>query len=100
FAQLPPNWREGINEPPGIDDLIGVDYDAREFYAKKAGDAETWIPELAARSPSEKMAKAVAVLGPFEQYRAKLIVLGWQRAQIANQGINPDTGANLIDERQ
>lgn len=100
FENLPPSYEKGLRAAPvSIENFIGIDRDAFDFYAEKAGDAERWLPELATKTPAEKMAKAVAILARHHRKEAGELILAWQRAQLAHAGINPDTGVNLVEER-
>src|SRR5258706_153720 len=101
FEQLPKGWEEGLHaEPVDVEEFVGCDEDAWDFYAEKAGDAENWFPELAAKTPAHKMAKAVAIVARKNKKKAGGMILAWQRAQIAHLGINPDSGVNLVQERE
>ena len=84
-----------MTEPPSIEDVWLVPYDARRLYANRREEAERWFPELAAVTPGEKMAKSIAVAGFFELLKAKGALMGWRRAQIAHKGVDPDTGFNV-----
>jgi hypothetical protein len=96
LEQLPPNWREGMTEPPSIEEVWLVPGEARQLYANKADDAERWFPELAAKTPAEKLAKNIAVNGIFGIALAATSLMGWRRAQIAHMGVDPDTGVDVV----
>jgi Domain of unknown function (DUF4157) len=87
---------EKMTEPPSLEAVYLVPYDARQLYSKRREEAEQWFPELKAVTPGEKMAKSIAVAGWIEALKAKGALMGWRRAQIAHQGIDPDTGFNVV----
>ncbi len=99
---LPPNWKDGMTTAPVDFDSFfpGVPDDAWDFYADHADHAEEMDPADACRSPAEKFAKTVAVYSRLSPALAGNLVLGWRRAQVAHVGINPDTGVDVIAERE
>ena len=101
FERLPPNWREGMTAAPvSFDQMFHVPSDAWDFYREHADDAEQIDPADAMASPTERLAKAVAVLSKWNPYLAGMLVLSWRRAQIAHEGVNPDTGVDVVAEQK
>ncbi|HXU72263.1 MAG TPA: DUF4157 domain-containing protein, partial [Polyangia bacterium] len=101
FEQLPEGWENGmVSAPVDFDSMFHIDGDAWDFYREHADDAETIDPEDACTSPTQKLAKAVAQASKNNPAFAGRIVLEWRRAQIAHMGVNPDTGVNVVQERE
>ncbi|HEX6835629.1 MAG TPA: hypothetical protein VF334_03600, partial [Polyangia bacterium] len=101
FEQLPEGWENGmVSAPVDFDSMFHIDGDAWDFYREHADDAETIDPEDACTTPTQKLAKAVAQASKNNPQFAGRIVLEWRRAQIAHMGVNPDTGVNVVQERE
>ena len=96
FAELPPDWQNGIKAAPMDFSMFGISGSAWDFYRDHADQAETIAPEGACTSPIEKLAKAVAVYSKSNPYLAGMLVLEWRRAQIAHMGIDPETGTDVV----
>ena len=100
FQELPEGWEKGmVAAPVSFDSMFPVEEKHWDFYQDHADQAEDMVPELRMSSPTERLAKAVAVTAKRDPIGAGRLILGWRRAQIAAKGINPDTGVNVIEER-
>ncbi|HUS29108.1 MAG TPA: DUF4157 domain-containing protein, partial [Kofleriaceae bacterium] len=100
FQELPEGWEKGmVAAPVDFSSMFPVQDKHWKFYEEHADQAEDMVPELRMSTPTERLAKAVAVTAKKDPTGAGRLVLGWRRAQIAAKGINPDTGVNVIEER-
>ncbi|MGZ3407540.1 MAG: hypothetical protein ACXVAN_13920, partial [Polyangia bacterium] len=101
FENLPAGWENGmVAAPVDFNSMFAISGDAWDFYREHADNAETIDPEDACTTPTQKLAKAVAVASKSNPAFAGKIVLEWRRAQIAHMGVNPDTGVNVVQERE
>ncbi|MDB4969419.1 MAG: hypothetical protein JWN44_5108, partial [Myxococcales bacterium] len=101
FEQLPEGWENGMTAAPvDFNSMFGISGAAWDFYREHADNAEQIDPEDACTTPTQKLAKGVAIASKTDPMRAGRIVLEWRRAQIAHMGINPDTGVNVVLERE
>ena len=102
FENLPEGWQNGMTVAPvNFNSMFpGVDNKAWDYYQDNADTAETVYPAGACKSPVEKLSKAVAIMARRNPFAAGMLILGWRRAQIAHMGVNPDTGVNVVQERE
>jgi hypothetical protein len=101
FEQLPPGWENGMIAPPvEFHSMFPVSEKEWDFYQDHADNAEKIDPSEACVTPTEKLAKAVGVTARKDPMGAGRLILAWRRAQIASKGINPDTGVNVVQERE
>lgn len=101
FEQLPEGWQNGMVAPPvDFHSMFPVSNEQWDFYQDHADQAETLDPGDACTTPTQKLAKAVAVTARRDPMGAGRLILAWRRAQIAHMGINPDTGVNVVEERE
>ncbi|MBA3461417.1 MAG: hypothetical protein H0T46_15750, partial [Deltaproteobacteria bacterium] len=101
FAELPPGWENGLTVAPvDFSSMFPVGAKEWDYYQDNADTAETVAPAMAMNSPTERLAKAVAILAKRNPFGAGQLVLAWRRAQIAAKGINPDTGVDVVAERE
>ncbi len=102
FENLPDGWQNGMTVAPvNFNSMFpGVDGKAWDYYQDNADTAETIYPQGACKSPVEKLSKAVAIMARRNPVAAGMLILSWRRAQIAHMGINPDTGVNVVLERE
>ncbi|HSR97661.1 MAG TPA: hypothetical protein VLM79_11455, partial [Kofleriaceae bacterium] len=101
FEQLPDGWQNGMVAPPvDFHSMFPVSNEQWDFYQDHADQAETIDPADACTTPTQKLAKAVAVTARRDPMGAGRLILAWRRAQIAHMGINPDTGVNVVEERE
>jgi hypothetical protein len=101
FEQLPPGWEKGMTAAPvDFHSMFPVKDDEWDYYQDHADTAEQVDPADAPRTPTERLAKAVGVTARKDPGGAGRLILAWRRAQIANKGINPDTGVNVVEERE
>jgi hypothetical protein len=100
--ESPPDWQgKGMTiAPVEFDSWYGIDQDKWDTYREVADNAEAMVPEEACKTPTEKLSKAVAVLSKLNPFLAGMLVLQWQRAQIAAQGFNPDTGEDVVAKQK
>ncbi|MFI5289196.1 MAG: hypothetical protein ACHQ17_06090, partial [Polyangia bacterium] len=97
FEELPEGWQNGMTVAPvDFESMFGISGKAWDFYTEHADNAEEIDPEDACTTPTEKLAKAVAVMSKRNPMMAGGLILSWRRAQIAHQGINPDTGEDVV----
>jgi len=101
FAELPPGWENGMTVAPvDFNSMFPVGKKEWDYYQDNADTAETVAPAMAMNSPTEKLAKAVGIMARKNPFGAGQLVLAWRRAQIAHMGINPDTGVDVVAERE
>ncbi len=102
FEELPPGWENGmVAAPVHFNAMFPVSNKEWDYYQDNADTAETNIaPALAMRTPTERLAKAVAITARRDPFGAGRLILAWRRAQIAAKGFNPDTGVNVVAERE
>jgi hypothetical protein len=101
FEQLPAGWEKGMTAAPvDFHSMFPVKDDEWNYYQDHADTAETVDPADAPRTPTERLAKAVGVTARKDPGGAGRLILAWRRAQIANKGVNPDTGVNVVEERE
>src|SRR6185369_4598489 len=77
-------------------EMFGITGKQWDFYMEHADNAEQIDPEDACTTPTEKLAKAVAVMSKWNPIGAGGLILAWRRCQLANLGYNPDTGVNVV----
>ncbi|MBC7975738.1 MAG: hypothetical protein H7138_12235, partial [Myxococcales bacterium] len=101
FQELPAGWENGMTAPPvDFQSMFPVSGEQWDYYQDNADTAEQIAPALAMRTPTERLAKAVAITSRRDPGGAGRLILAWRRAQIAAKGVNPDTGVNVIEERE
>ena len=102
FEELPPGWENGmVAAPVHFNAMFPVSNKEWDYYQDNADTAETEIaPALAMRTPTERLAKAVAITARRDPFGAGRLILAWRRAQIAAKGFNPDTGVDVVAERE
>lgn len=101
FAELPPGWENGLTVAPvNFSAMFSVGDKEWDYYQDNADTAETVAPAMAMSSPTERLAKAVGIMARRNPFGAGQLVLAWRRAQIAHKGINPDTGVDVVAERE
>ncbi|HEY0190596.1 MAG TPA: hypothetical protein VGC42_05695, partial [Kofleriaceae bacterium] len=101
FEQLPGGWENGMTAAPvDFHSMFPVTDEQWNYYQDNADTAEKIDPGDAPHTPTEKLAKAVGVTGRKDPGGAGRLILAWRRAQIANKGVNPDTGINVVQERE
>jgi hypothetical protein len=97
-----PDWQgKGLTVPVvEFDSWYGIDSDKWDTYREVADNAEQLVPEQACKTPTEKLSKAVAILSKRNPVLAGMLVLQWERAQVAAQGFNPDTGEDVVAKQK
>jgi hypothetical protein len=101
FEQLPPGWERGMTAAPvDFHSMFPVKDDEWDYYQDHADTAEQIDPADACTTPTQKLAKAVGVTARKDPGGAGRLILAWRRAQIAHMGIDPDTGVNVVQERE
>lgn len=101
FEQLPAGWEKGMTAAPvNFHSMFPVSDDEWNYYQDHADTAEQVDPADAPKTPTERLAKAVGVTARKDPGGAGRLILAWRRAQIAAKGINPDTGVNVVEERE
>jgi Domain of unknown function (DUF4157) len=101
FEQLPAGWEKGMTAAPvDFHSMFPVKDDEWDYYQDHADTAEQIDPADAPRTATERLAKAVGVTARKDPGGAGRLILAWRRAQIASKGINPDTGVNVVEERE
>lgn len=101
FEELPAGWENGMTAAPvDFGSMFHVSDKEWDYYQDHADTAEKIDPGDACNSPTEKLAKAVGVTARKDPGGAGRLILAWRRAQIAHKGINPDTGVNVVQERE
>ena len=86
--------------PVDFDSMFGISATAWDFYREHADDAETIDPEDACTSPTRSWPRRWRSSRSCDPVLAGRIILEWRRAQIAHMGVNPDTGVNVVAERE
>ena len=96
----PKNADKGLS----LDDMSECDNlldlgDALDFYRDQADNAEELVPDVRVVTTGERLAKRFAdnwFAGALRNYQ----ILTWRRAQIAHMGRDPDTGVDVVAERE
>src|SRR6185503_13113716 len=84
FQELPEGWEKGmVAVPVDFSSMFPVEDKHWDFYQDHADNAEDMVPELRMSTPTERLAKAVAVTARRDPMGAGRLILGWRRAQIA-----------------
>ncbi|HEU4728442.1 MAG TPA: DUF4157 domain-containing protein [Kofleriaceae bacterium] len=101
FEELPPGWENGMTAAPvDFHSMFPVKKEEWDYYQDHADTAEQVDPADACVTPTQKLAKAVGVTAHKDPAGAGRLILAWRRAQIAHKGVNPDTGVNVVEERE
>ncbi|MCE9572308.1 MAG: DUF4157 domain-containing protein, partial [Deltaproteobacteria bacterium] len=97
-----PDWKgKGLTIPyVEFDSWYGIDQDKWDTYREVADNAEQMVPEEACKTPTERLSKAVAILSKRNPVVAGMVVLAYERAQVAADGYNPDTGEDVVAKQK
>ncbi|HTL34387.1 MAG TPA: DUF4157 domain-containing protein, partial [Kofleriaceae bacterium] len=75
FQELPPGWEKGmVAVPVDFNAMFPVEDKKWDFYQDHADQAEDMVPELRMNTPTERLAKAVAVTARKNPYAAGRLI--------------------------